>query len=236
MRVDFPRWEEGDLIGWISHAERYFRLHRTTNASVVEIAAIHLEGDAIQWFDWFEHIHGGLSWQQFKEGLFNHFRPIDYENIDGQLAKIQQTTTIQEYQTKFERLSNQTWLAKVKFIHQVDAFGNSPGVCRKLTEGIGSLLGWRKRVRQKKIETRQKIIGDDAVGSRQKFARRFVEGIRKLAGNTKADCRKEDRRTSCKTTGGCRSMREIWATANCYRRVNRPYPNFSDTVGFWLQF
>ena len=51
MRVDFPRWEEGDPIGWISRVERYFRYHKTADASMVKITAIHLEGDAIQWFD-----------------------------------------------------------------------------------------------------------------------------------------------------------------------------------------
>ena len=55
---------------------------------MVKIAAIHLEGDTIQWFDWFEHTYGVLSWQQFKEGLLIRFRPTDYENIDRQLAKI----------------------------------------------------------------------------------------------------------------------------------------------------
>ncbi|RRT37182.1 hypothetical protein B296_00045872, partial [Ensete ventricosum] len=48
MKVDFPRWEEGDLIRWISRAERYFRFYRTADATRVEISAIHLEGDAIQ--------------------------------------------------------------------------------------------------------------------------------------------------------------------------------------------
>ncbi|RWW15207.1 hypothetical protein GW17_00020966 [Ensete ventricosum] len=47
MRVDFPRWEDGDPTGWISRAERYFRYHRTLNVSMVDIVAIHLEGDAI---------------------------------------------------------------------------------------------------------------------------------------------------------------------------------------------
>ncbi|RWW16557.1 hypothetical protein GW17_00019551 [Ensete ventricosum] len=51
MKVDFPRWEEGDLIKWILCTERYFRFYRTANATRVEIAAIHLEGDAIQWFN-----------------------------------------------------------------------------------------------------------------------------------------------------------------------------------------
>ncbi|RZR94375.1 hypothetical protein BHM03_00023068 [Ensete ventricosum] len=94
-------------------------------------------------------------------------------------------------------------------MHQVDAFGNSPGACRKLAEGIGSLSGWRKRVRQKKTETHRKIVGDDAVGSRRKFARRFAEGIGKLTRNVKEDRRKEDRRTYHKIAGGCQSMREI---------------------------
>ncbi|RWV93511.1 hypothetical protein GW17_00044031 [Ensete ventricosum] len=94
MRVDFPRWEEGDPIGWILRAEYYFRFYRTADATRVEIAAIHLEGDAIQWFNWFKHTHGGLSWQRFKEGLLDCFRPIDFNNIDGQLAKIRQTSTL----------------------------------------------------------------------------------------------------------------------------------------------
>ncbi|RWW18529.1 hypothetical protein GW17_00017483 [Ensete ventricosum] len=95
-------------------------------------------------------------------------------------------------------------------MHRVDAFGNSPGVCWKLDEGIGSLPGWRMGVCQKKIETSRKIVGgsrkacrdlDNAVGSHQKFARRFVERIGKLAENTKGDRRKEDRRTCRKIVG-----------------------------------
>ncbi|RRT73254.1 hypothetical protein B296_00013151 [Ensete ventricosum] len=69
-------------------------------------------------------------------------------------------------------------------MHRVDAFGNSPRVCRKLAESIGSLPGWRKGVRQKKIETRRKI----------------VEGSRKA-------CRERPKRTCRKIIGGCRSMR-----------------------------
>ncbi|RWW21535.1 hypothetical protein BHE74_00036051 [Ensete ventricosum] len=50
-------------------------------------------------------------------------------------------------------------------MHRVDAVGNPLGVRRELAEGIGSLLGWRKGVRQKKIETHWKIIG----GSRKVY-------------------------------------------------------------------
>ncbi|RRT37876.1 hypothetical protein B296_00041220 [Ensete ventricosum] len=88
IKDDFPRWEEGDLIGRISCAERYFRFYRIADATQVEIAVIHLEGDVVQWFNWFEHTRGGLSLQRFKDGLLNRFGSTDFDNIDGQLAKI----------------------------------------------------------------------------------------------------------------------------------------------------
>ncbi|RWW37669.1 hypothetical protein BHE74_00057178 [Ensete ventricosum] len=47
MKVDFPRWEEGDPIGWILHAERYFWFYQTVDVTRVEIASIHLEEDTI---------------------------------------------------------------------------------------------------------------------------------------------------------------------------------------------
>ncbi|RWW44011.1 hypothetical protein BHE74_00050264 [Ensete ventricosum] len=39
-----------------------------------------------------------------------------------------------------------------------DVAGNSPEMHRKLAEGIESLLGWHKGVRQQKIETCRKIV------------------------------------------------------------------------------
>ncbi|RZS29337.1 hypothetical protein BHM03_00063058 [Ensete ventricosum] len=63
---------------------------------------------------------------------------------------------------------------------------------------------------------------DDAVRSRRKFARRFTEGIRKLARNAKGDRQKEDRRTCRKIVGGCRSMREIRVAGSSFRWVNHP--------------
>ncbi|RRT38304.1 hypothetical protein B296_00049966 [Ensete ventricosum] len=58
IRVDFPRWEDGDPTGWISCVERYFRYHRTLEASMVDIAAIHLGREDIQWYDWYKYFHG----------------------------------------------------------------------------------------------------------------------------------------------------------------------------------
>ncbi|RZR97379.1 hypothetical protein BHM03_00026551 [Ensete ventricosum] len=49
MRVEFPRWEDGDPIGWISCAEFFFFFfHKPPEEFKVEIASIQLEGDTIQ--------------------------------------------------------------------------------------------------------------------------------------------------------------------------------------------
>ena len=47
IRVEFPRWEDGDPTSWISRAEKKFRFHRTLEESKVEVVSIQLDGDAI---------------------------------------------------------------------------------------------------------------------------------------------------------------------------------------------
>ncbi|RRT37464.1 hypothetical protein B296_00009466 [Ensete ventricosum] len=105
-------------------------------------------------------------------------------------------------------------------MHRVDAVGISLGVHRELTEGIGSLLGWRKGVHQKKTKTRRKIIGGLTMtgakelqpydgprsslsiglgfgrcsGISPEFTRRFTEGIGKFAESMSEDRREKTRK------------------------------------------
>ncbi|RRT37840.1 hypothetical protein B296_00026645 [Ensete ventricosum] len=79
-------------------------------------------------------------------------------------------------------------------MYRVDVVGNSSGVHRELAEGTESLPGWRKGVRQKKIETHRKIIR----GSRKAYRERFAEGIEKLVGNTPRDRRKKTKRLAAR--------------------------------------
>lgn len=76
-------------IGWISRAEKFFRIYRTPKIYNVEIASINLDGDAIQWYDWFESCHGFATWDEFVDGLLVRFGSSEYENVDGELVKIQ---------------------------------------------------------------------------------------------------------------------------------------------------
>jgi hypothetical protein len=51
---------------------------------------------------------GEPTWDGFVEGLLLRFGPSAYDNVDGELAKIRQTSTVSEYQSRFERLYNRT--------------------------------------------------------------------------------------------------------------------------------
>ena len=48
VKFDFPCWEGSDPLSWAAQAERYFHFYNTSDYMTVEIASIHLDGDAIQ--------------------------------------------------------------------------------------------------------------------------------------------------------------------------------------------
>ncbi|RWV77992.1 hypothetical protein GW17_00061110, partial [Ensete ventricosum] len=87
MRIEFSRWEDGDLIGWISRSEKFFHFHKTLVESMVEMASTQLESDVIQWYDLYKTYHGVPLLGQFKRELLSCFGPLEYKNINGQLTK-----------------------------------------------------------------------------------------------------------------------------------------------------
>ncbi|RRT82730.1 hypothetical protein B296_00004095 [Ensete ventricosum] len=82
MRMDFPRWEDGDPTNWTSRAEKFFHFHRTLEESKVEVASNQLDGDAIRWYDLYETYHRVLLWGHFKSELLIRFGPLEYENVN----------------------------------------------------------------------------------------------------------------------------------------------------------
>ncbi|RZR89928.1 hypothetical protein BHM03_00017737 [Ensete ventricosum] len=94
--------------------------------------------------------------------------------------------------------------------HQ-ECVGSLSRVSEVCQDGTKEFAKRRQRLTRRLSGVAEKLVGsrdDDAVGSRRKFARRFAEGIGKLAGNAKGDHRKEDRRTYRKSAGDYRSMRD----------------------------
>ncbi|RWV99846.1 hypothetical protein GW17_00037230 [Ensete ventricosum] len=95
----------------------------------------------------------------------------------------------------------------------VESSSRVSGACQ---DGAREFARTRLRLTGRLSGIAEKLTGsigpgsDNAVGSRRKFARRFVEGIKKLTGNAKGDCWEEDRRTCRKIIEGYRIMRKLY--------------------------
>jgi hypothetical protein len=50
VRLDFPRFDGGDPLGWLYRVEQFFEYHQTQATQQIQIASFHLEGDALQWY------------------------------------------------------------------------------------------------------------------------------------------------------------------------------------------
>ncbi|KAF8379112.1 hypothetical protein HHK36_028541 [Tetracentron sinense] len=75
---------------------------------MVRLAAIHLTGDAIPWYQWMKKTIGEVMWRQFVRALCVRFRPAESEDPSGMLSKLCQTSIVREYQSQFEKLANRT--------------------------------------------------------------------------------------------------------------------------------
>ena len=104
-RLDFPRFNGENPTGWIYKAEQFFHYKKTEANEKVLLASFHLQDDALEWYQWFEQSQPNVQWEEFTQALCIRFGPSDYEDFDEALAKLQQTGTVREYQTQFERLA-----------------------------------------------------------------------------------------------------------------------------------
>ncbi|KAF8407600.1 hypothetical protein HHK36_006734 [Tetracentron sinense] len=105
-RIDFPKFAGSDPTELVHRVEQFFKFQNTPEEDKTLLESFHLEGEANQWFQWYERIHPAMTWVTFVRALFVRFGPSDYEDFDEALSKLRQTGTIREYQMQFEKLEN----------------------------------------------------------------------------------------------------------------------------------
>lgn len=96
-KLDFPKFSGGDPRGWILKVEKFFRSYDTQEEEKVDVAAMYLEGDALDLFSWINAQHTMLYWEEFVKLLQEHFGPPEFQNPNEHLCSIKQTGTVQEY-------------------------------------------------------------------------------------------------------------------------------------------
>nr|DAD29438.1 TPA_asm: hypothetical protein HUJ06_030906 [Nelumbo nucifera] len=88
-KVNFPIFSgEDDPVPWVNRAEQYFEYHNIPASQSLQLASIHLDGEANVWYQWYWRSHPQLTWLDFTEALNVRFRPFGFDDFDEVLAKI----------------------------------------------------------------------------------------------------------------------------------------------------
>ena len=106
MKMEIPKFDGSDPNGWVFRIEEFFNFHETPENLRLRIVSFHLEGRASAWYQWMKANNLLTTWTEFLANLKQRFGASQYEDYQGALSKLAQTTTVTEFQTAFEDLMN----------------------------------------------------------------------------------------------------------------------------------
>jgi hypothetical protein len=105
LRLDFPRFSGDNPYGWTYKVNQFFEYYQTLMYQRVCIASFHMEGEALVWFQDADEAGQFPIWETFLQSLLTRFGPA-YDDPIKALTKLHQTSTVTEYTSQFESLSN----------------------------------------------------------------------------------------------------------------------------------
>lgn len=106
VRLDFPKFNGEDPNEWVYRADQFFNYHQTNLHHRVLLASFHMEGKALVWFQDIKAVGGISSWEGFISALQTRFGLSPYEDPMEALIRLKQTSTMEDYKSQFEALSN----------------------------------------------------------------------------------------------------------------------------------
>ena len=106
MKMEVPKSDGSDPNGWVFCIEDFFYFHETPEHLRLRILAFHMEGRAETWYQWMKANKLITTWKDFLISLKHQFGASMYDDPQGTLSKLTQTTTVAEFQSAFEDLMN----------------------------------------------------------------------------------------------------------------------------------
>ena len=106
MKLDVPRFDGQDPLGWIFKIQQFFDYQRVFDAERLTVASFYMEGPALCWYQWISRNGFLTSWQAMLQALESRFAPSYSADPYGALIKLQQRDTVNEYLSEFELLTN----------------------------------------------------------------------------------------------------------------------------------
>jgi hypothetical protein len=132
MKLEVPKFDGQDAMGWIFKINQFFEYQGTTEADRIKVASFYMEGPTLSWYQWM-HSNGLItSWNGFLQALETHFAPSYYEDPRGVLFKLTQKGTVNYYLNEFERLANRIVGLPVTFLLSCFVSGLNPEIRREV--------------------------------------------------------------------------------------------------------
>jgi len=108
IQFDLPKFDGQDALNWIFALDQYFDFYRIPEEEQMSIAAIHMIGMAIPWFQTSQRTTQFRSWNQLKRAVELEFGSSLFKSPRELLFKLSQNGSVAEYYTKFVTLANWT--------------------------------------------------------------------------------------------------------------------------------
>ncbi|XP_060170844.1 uncharacterized protein LOC132601798 [Lycium barbarum] len=114
-RVEFPRFNGDDMRGWICRCEQFFEVDETPEELKVKLAAINMEGRALQWHQALVKSRLGRdlpNWGDYVRALNLRFSHTMSDDPMAELIGLRQNGSVQEFLDKFDELLNHVELTE----------------------------------------------------------------------------------------------------------------------------
>ncbi|XP_015969943.1 uncharacterized protein LOC107493360 [Arachis duranensis] len=108
VNCDLAKFDGSDALAWICSVDQYFEFFRVPEEEQVGLAAMHMSGMAIPWFQMTQRTSPFRSWTQLKRSIEIEFGPSLFESPRELLFKLQQRGTVSEYYAEFVALANRS--------------------------------------------------------------------------------------------------------------------------------
>ncbi|PHU23907.1 40S ribosomal protein S12 [Capsicum chinense] len=106
--VELSRFSGEHPDAWVFQVERYFTFYSILPEQQLSMASFYLDGTALEWYRWLFRNKQLVDWTHFASKLLIRFRKRELEDPEGRLAKLRQTSTVADYQARFEAFVNET--------------------------------------------------------------------------------------------------------------------------------
>lgn len=108
-KLEFPSFDGEDFKDWYYKCNQFFELDNTPENMKIRLVSIHLRGRALQWHQGFMSEMEGktLEWEKYLAELREQFVEGIVSKPLIELRNLKLTTTVSEYNSKFNALRNQ---------------------------------------------------------------------------------------------------------------------------------